>query len=59
MTGIAVAFFLASEDYGRMFDNSFSACAFFVLFFVFEVEISTRTLIPLFRPGSVPSGSAS
>ena len=29
------------------------------LFFFFEVEISSRTLIPLFMPGSVHSGSAS
>ena len=28
-------------------------------FFFFKVEISLRTLIPLFRPGSVHSGSAS
>ena len=51
-------FFLACEDFGRMFDNSFPACAVF-LFFFYEVEISSRTLIPLFRPGSVHSGSAS
>ena len=37
-----------------MFDNLFPACAFF-----FKVEISWRTLIPLSRPGSVHSGSAS
>ena len=37
-----------------MFDNSLPACAFF-----FKVEISLRKLIPLFRPGSVHSGSAS
>ena len=30
-----------------------------LLFFFFKVEISLRTLIPLFRPGSVHSGSAS
>ena len=29
------------------------------VFFFFKVEISSRTLIPLFRPGSVHSGSAS
>ena len=46
-------FFLACEDFGRMFDNSFPACAFF-----FKVEINSRTLIPLFRPGLVHSGSA-
>ena len=39
-------FFLASgEDLDRMFDHSFPACAFF---FFFKVEISSRTLIPLF-----------
>ena len=27
-------FFLACEDFGRMFDNSFSACAFFSFFFL-------------------------
>ena len=37
---------------------SFPACAF-LFFFFFEVEITSRTLIPLFRPGSVHSGSAS
>ena len=46
---VVVAFFLACEDFGRMFDHSFPACAFF-----FKVEISSRTLIPLFRQGSVP-----
>ena len=30
-----------------------------LFFFSFEVEINSRTLIPLFRPGSVHSGSAS
>ena len=38
--------FLACEDLGRIFDHSFPACAFFVLFCFFEVEISSRTLIP-------------
>ena len=42
--------FLPCEDFGRMFDHSFPA---------FYVEISLHTLIPLFRPGSVHSGSAS
>ena len=46
-------FFLACKDFGRMFDNSFPACAFF---FFFKVEISSRELIPLFRPGLVHSG---
>ena len=48
--------FLTCEDFERMFDNSLPACAF--LYF-FLVEISLRTLFPLFRPGSVHSGSAS
>ena len=48
-------FFLTCQDFGRMFNNSFPACAFFFL----KVEISSRTLIPLIRPGSVHSGSAS
>ena len=43
-----------------MFDNSFPACALVVvvvfLFFFIIVEISTRTLISFFRPGSVHSG---
>ena len=38
-------FFLACEDFGRMFDHSFSVCTFF---FFFEVEVSSRTQIPLF-----------
>ena len=42
-----------------MFDHSFPACAFLFLFFLFEVEISSRTLVSLFTPGSVHSGSAS
>ena len=54
-------FFLACEDFGRMFDKSFSACAsfFFFSFFFFLLQMSPRTLIPLFRLGSVHSGSAS
>ena len=49
--------FFTSADFGRMFYHSFPACAFF--FFFFEVEISSHTFIPFFRPGSVHSGSAS
>ena len=41
-------------DLGRVFDHSVLACAF-----SFKVEISSRTLIPLFRSGSVHSGSTS
>ena len=48
-------FFLACEDFGRMFDNS-SPTPPLALFL--KVEISSRILIPLFRPGSVHSGSA-
>ena len=58
----AAGFSLACEDFERMFDNSFPACAIFVVVVVvclFQVEISLRTLIPLFRPGSGHSGSAS
>ena len=52
-------FFLVYEDLWRMFDNSFLACAsFFFSFFFFKVEVSSHTLIPLCRPGSVHSGSA-
>ena len=40
-----------------MFDHSFPACA--SVFLCFEVEISSRALIPLFMPGSVHSSSAS
>ena len=48
-------FFLLCEEFGRKFNNSFPACAFFY----FLVEISSCTLIPLFRPGSFDSGPAS
>ena len=53
-TGGGGGFFLACKDFGRMFDHSFTACAFYF----FEVEISSRTLIRLFIPGSAHSGSA-
>ena len=51
-------FFLTCKDFGIMFDNSFPACPFF-LFYFFKVEISSSKLIPLFRPQTVHSGSAS
>ena len=54
VVAIGVGFFLPCEDLGTMFDNSFPASAFF-----FWLEISPHKLIPLFRPGSVHSGSAS
>ena len=50
-------FFLAREDFGRMFHYSFPVGAFF--FFFCKAEISSRTLIQIFMPGSVHSGSAS
>ena len=53
-TGGGGGFFLMCEDFGRMFNSSFPACVFF---FFFKVEISSRTLIPLFWPESVQSGS--
>ena len=52
-------FFLSCEDCGRVFDHLFPACAFFLFFIFFLVEISSRTLIPLSMPESVHSGSAS
>ena len=44
------------RGFWEVFDNAFPACAFFSFFFL--VEISSQTLIPLFRPGSAHSGSA-
>ena len=44
-------FFFAFEDF--KVDGSFPTCA------IFQVETSSRTLIPLFRPESVHCGSAS
>ena len=55
--------FLAFEDLGRISDNWFPACAFCCCCCccccLFEVEISSRILIPIFMPGSVYNGSAS
>ena len=48
-------FFLACEDFGRMFDNLFPACAFL---FVLLMDFSSRTLSSLLRPRSVHRGSA-
>ena len=54
---VVVAFFhLACEDFRRMFNYSFPAYDFFLSF---KVKLSSRTLIPLFRPGSIHSGSGS
>ena len=52
--GWVAAFFLACEDFWRMFDHLFPAGAF-----ILKVEISSDKLIPLFRPGSIHSGSVS
>ena len=46
-------FFLACDDFGRMFDHLFPDCT------LKKVKISSRTLIPLFMPGSVHSDPAS
>ena len=46
-------FFLAYEDLGRMFPLNPRLRIFF------KLEINSRTLIPLFMPGTVHSGSAS
>ena len=43
--------------FGGMFDHSFCFVVV-VCLFVFEVDVGSRTPIPLFRPGSVHSGSA-
>ena len=53
---MVVAFSLFARIVGRMFDHWFSTWAFLVRF---EVEISSHTLIALFMPGSVHSGSPS
>ena len=57
--GGGAGFFLACEDFRRMFDHSFPAYPFFFFFWgVGVVDISSRTLIPLFMQRSVHSGSA-
>ena len=48
--------FLACEDYGRIFDESFPVCAlFFLFFFSALVEISSHAPVSLFRLGSAHS----
>ena len=54
-----MAFSSLCEYFGRMFDHSFPACAYLFIYFSFLEEISSYTLISLFVPGSVHSGSAS
>ena len=53
---VVLAFSSLAKDFGRTVDRLVPACAFF---FFFEVEISSRTRIPLFIPESVHNGSAS
>ena len=47
---------------GRFFENvrpfAPCLCVFLLLLLLFQVEISSRTLSPLFMPGPVHSGSA-
>ena len=50
--------FPCMQRFGENVWHSFPACVF-GFFFFFKVEISSHTLIPLFRPGSAHSGSAS
>ena len=51
-------FFSCLQGFWENVQPSFSTCTSFFFFF-FKVEISSRTLIPHFRPGFVYSGSAS
>ena len=53
---VVVAFSSLARISGRLFDLSPRLRLFF-FFLLFEVEISSRTLNPLFIPGSVHSGS--
>ena len=57
---VVAGYFHACEDFWGalrnpqiIHDESFTSCDFF-----FKVDISSRVLVPLFRPGSVYSGSA-
>ena len=52
-----VAFTLSARIFRDFSTNHSLPALFFFLFF--SVEISLRTLIPLFRPGSIHSGTAS
>ena len=47
---MVVALFSLARIFRRMLEHSFHACAFFFFwcFFFFEVEISSRTLVPLY-----------
>ena len=60
LTGSVVAFFSPSRNLGECSTTySMPALFFFFFSFFFLVEISSHTLIPLLRPGSVHSGSVS
>ena len=48
-------FFLAGEDFGRMFNHSFPVCIFFFFFCKWKLPCTHR--FPLAMPGSVYSGS--
>ena len=54
---LVVAFFSCARLLGEKFYDSFP-CLFFLVFLL-QVEISSHTPVPLFRPGSVHSGSTS
>ena len=54
---VVVAFPSRARSLGECLTIHSLPALFFFLFF--KVEISSRKLIPLFRPGSVHSGSAS
>ena len=51
---VVVGFSPLANTFGRMYIHSFPTCGFF-----FKVEISSCIIIPLFRPESIHSGSAS
>ena len=57
VVAVKLAFASLARILVRRLDHSLPTCPFFFLFSL--IEISSRTLIPLFRPGSVRSGSVS
>ena len=60
MVVVVVAFSSCARILGECLTIHYLPALLFLFFvLVFIVEISSRTLIPLFRPGSVHSGSAS
>ena len=56
---MVVAFFSPGRIWGECSTTHFPLALFVVVFCLFLVEISSRTLNPLFKPESVHSGSAS